>query len=99
MRKTLSVHDSCGVHNLHGIPGIMSGIATAVAAVFARIEEYGNEYVRYMILCHFVYISSNIRALRMCLVGTISENSQPRSQARHKLALGPWNQVGEQRER
>lgn len=27
--------DTCGVHNLHGLPGVFSGIASAIAAAVA----------------------------------------------------------------
>lgn len=32
MDRWLYIQDTCGVHNLHGIPGILSAIAAAVAA-------------------------------------------------------------------
>jgi ammonium transporter Rh len=43
------LHDTCGVNNLHGMPGIMSGIASAVVAATATRESYnGNRlYVFY----------------------------------------------------
>ena len=43
MRKSLGIHDTCGVHNLHGLPGIYSGILAAIAASVADLDEYGNE--------------------------------------------------------
>nr|AKN21682.1 slc42a-2 [Schmidtea mediterranea] len=36
------LHDTCGVNNLHGMPGIMGGIGSAVAASIADSKIYGN---------------------------------------------------------
>ena len=38
--------DTCGVHNLHGLPGVFSGIASAIAAAVAseRDEPGRTEY-------------------------------------------------------
>lgn len=43
------IHDTCGVNNLHGMPGIISGIASAIVAALAKPENYhGNRmYVFY----------------------------------------------------
>jgi len=35
------VYDVCGVNNLHGMPGVMGGIAGAISAAAAGEEEYG----------------------------------------------------------
>eukprot|EP00494_Astrolonche_serrata_P031739 UN32008 len=35
------VYDVCGVHNLHGMPGIMGGIAGAISAATATKDQYG----------------------------------------------------------
>ncbi|XP_034238337.1 ammonium transporter Rh type A [Thrips palmi] len=44
------VHDTCGVHNLHGMPGVMAAIVGAVMAAFATDaqNDYGNAlYVQF----------------------------------------------------
>lgn len=35
------IYDVCGVHNLHGMPGVMGGIAGCISAASAGDEEYG----------------------------------------------------------
>ena len=44
MNKKLSIHDTCGVHNLHGMPGVMAGIVGAITAAMATQDEYGFRY-------------------------------------------------------
>nr|AAK50057.2 Rh-like protein [Carcinus maenas] len=39
--KRLRIHDTCGVHNLHGMPGVLAGIIGAVAAALASEATYG----------------------------------------------------------
>ena len=36
------LHDTCGVNNLHGIPGIIGGISGAISASFTSDELYGD---------------------------------------------------------
>ncbi|CAK8689087.1 unnamed protein product [Clavelina lepadiformis] len=36
LQRTFKLHDTCGVHNLHGMPGVLSGLA---AVVFARYSS------------------------------------------------------------
>ena len=45
LRRSIGIHDTCGVHNLHGLPGIFSGIVAAIFAATAEISEYGDECV------------------------------------------------------
>ena len=39
--KRLRIHDTCGVHNLHGLPGVLSGLVSAVVAAFSTADLYG----------------------------------------------------------
>ncbi|XP_033338838.1 rhesus blood group-associated glycoprotein Rh50 isoform X1 [Megalopta genalis] len=42
IHKHLRVHDTCGVHNLHGMPGVLAGIFGALMAGLATKETYNN---------------------------------------------------------
>ncbi|XP_069480407.1 ammonium transporter Rh type C [Ambystoma mexicanum] len=39
----LRLHDTCGVHNLHAMPGVIGGIVGAITAAAATAEVYGGE--------------------------------------------------------
>ncbi|RNA27205.1 Rh type B glyco [Brachionus plicatilis] len=39
--KKINIHDTCGVHNLHGVPGIISGIASGIVAAVANRDIFG----------------------------------------------------------
>jgi len=41
LESKLKVQDTCGVHNLHGMPGVLGAIVGAVTAAFATTEIYG----------------------------------------------------------
>jgi len=41
MLNKWGIYDVCGVHNLHGMPGVMGAISGAIAASKANSEEYG----------------------------------------------------------
>jgi len=49
LRKTIRLHDSCGINNLHGMPGIIGGFAGVVSAGIAiqRQNVYGVPYTLY----------------------------------------------------
>lgn len=41
LESRLRIQDTCGIHNLHGIPGIIGGIVGAVAAAYSSPDIYG----------------------------------------------------------
>jgi len=43
MTANLRLHDTCGVHNLHGMPALISAIASAIYASMASVGEYQSE--------------------------------------------------------
>ena len=51
LNHKINMHDTCGVHNLHGIPGIIGGLVSAISAGFSGINfgegsiQYNSEFV------------------------------------------------------
>ncbi|KAL5487173.1 hypothetical protein EMCRGX_G019744 [Ephydatia muelleri] len=43
MAKWFYIQDTCGVNNLHGMPAILSAIASAIAAGVASVETHGSK--------------------------------------------------------
>ena len=41
MSERLKIHDTCGVNNLHGMPGIVGGLVAAILAGVATVNTYG----------------------------------------------------------
>ena len=47
--KTLKIHDTCGVHNLHGMPAIIGALLSCVMAALATKEAYGDSDEGYVL--------------------------------------------------
>ena len=48
LQRTIALHDTCGVHNLHGMPGLISALVTAIIA--SRIgDNMGEAADRYIL--------------------------------------------------
>ncbi|KAG9276607.1 ammonium transporter Rh type B [Astyanax mexicanus] len=42
LESKLKIQDTCGVHNLHGMPGVLGAVVGIVTAAVASTEAYGN---------------------------------------------------------
>ena len=42
LERWLRIQDTCGVHNLHGLPGIYSAIVSLFVAGTATVTNYGS---------------------------------------------------------
>ncbi|EDQ87116.1 uncharacterized protein MONBRDRAFT_38134 [Monosiga brevicollis MX1] len=40
--RYLRIHDTAGVHNLHGMPGVVGGLGGVIAASLAKASDYGS---------------------------------------------------------
>lgn len=43
MEKRLKIQDTCGIHNLHAMPGVIGGIVGAISAAAATVDVYGHD--------------------------------------------------------
>jgi ammonium transporter Rh len=43
LRRKIYLHDTCGINNLHGMPGIVGGIVSAIVASRSR-DNFGFNY-------------------------------------------------------
>ncbi|XP_056606858.1 rh family, C glycoprotein, like 1 [Triplophysa dalaica] len=43
MENTLKIQDTCGIHNLHAMPGVLGGVIGAITAAAASESVYGRE--------------------------------------------------------
>ena len=41
LQEKLHVHDTCGVHNLHGMPAVLGAILSCIMAAVANPIAYG----------------------------------------------------------
>lgn len=44
LNKKLGIHDTCGVNNLHGMPGIMAGLSGILVSGIATYGMYQDRY-------------------------------------------------------
>ncbi|XP_049525402.1 ammonium transporter Rh type A isoform X2 [Dermacentor silvarum] len=42
LSRRWSVHDTCGVHNLHGMPGLLAGVSSIILAATTSQESHGD---------------------------------------------------------
>jgi ammonium transporter Rh len=42
LAKKMHTHDTCGVHNLHGMPAIIGAVLSCIMAALATVESYGD---------------------------------------------------------
>ena len=45
LQRKINLHDTCGVLNLHGMPGVIGGIISAIVASRGQIN-FGDQYTR-----------------------------------------------------
>ena len=43
LRRKINLHDTCGIHNLHAMPGFIGGIISAILAARGEIN-FGDNY-------------------------------------------------------
>uniref|UniRef100_A0A3P9MM76 Rh family, C glycoprotein b n=1 Tax=Oryzias latipes TaxID=8090 RepID=A0A3P9MM76_ORYLA len=46
LEKYLKIQDTCGIHNLHAMPGVIGGIVGAITAAAASESVYGTEGIK-----------------------------------------------------
>uniref|UniRef100_A0A3Q4H571 Rh family B glycoprotein n=1 Tax=Neolamprologus brichardi TaxID=32507 RepID=A0A3Q4H571_NEOBR len=54
LESKLKIQDTCGVHNLHGMPGVMGAIVGAVTASLATKEIYGDGLIQIIFCLGFI---------------------------------------------
>jgi len=42
LKKRFKIHDTCGVHNLHGMPGVLGSLISCIVVSFATKDVYGD---------------------------------------------------------
>ena len=51
INEKLRIHDTCGVNNLHGLPGLMAGILSVLVVLLAGEQSYGSELYTVFPMC------------------------------------------------
>jgi ammonium transporter Rh len=44
LKEKINLHDTCGIHNLHAMPGFIGGIIAVIAANKQALVSYGSRY-------------------------------------------------------
>jgi ammonium transporter Rh len=44
LRQKIGLRDTCGIHNLHGMPGLIGAVSSIIASAVATTSLYGAEY-------------------------------------------------------
>lgn len=60
LREKIYLHDTCGIHNLHGMPGFIGGILSAIMAARGEIN-FGDNYDKTLINGQSVFFDRNLR--------------------------------------
>ena len=42
LKRRFKIHDTCGVHNLHGMPGVLGSLISCIVVSFATKKVYGD---------------------------------------------------------
>lgn len=73
------VYDTCGIHNLHGMPGVLAGIAGSIAAATAtEVYTYHNSDILH-VDTHTIYVFGqadykSLAALQSAFPGRYNED-------------------------